>query len=79
VAFKWPLGNISHGIVSLFHILEMTKVIFMKFSGGITNGLGFHAASFFYILPYLLLGGFGVVDLEAFFKTQTYFTVLTPK
>jgi hypothetical protein len=33
-----------------------------------------------YILPYLLIErGFGVVDLEAFLKTQTYSTVLTPK
>jgi hypothetical protein len=39
-----PVPDISHSILSLLNILEITKVSFIKFSGGITNGQNFHAA-----------------------------------
>jgi hypothetical protein len=40
------LPDISHSILSLLYTLVITQVNFKKFSGGITNGLNFHAAEY---------------------------------
>jgi hypothetical protein len=44
--FKWPrTGHFSQHF-SLLYVLKITKVNFVKFSGGITSSINIHAAGY---------------------------------